>query len=204
MWRRSIWAPLCPLVTRWGQWNRPSISPTQKGELGFSVWDTRCEKTAARKTRHVKKKVEQNRDIHVQLHSELFQLSSIRIVIYSILDDQLIAAGNRWILNLKTIHLHSLDHHQLFHQWLRLTGQIHGPFQHYESVNWREGGADWRVTLHRQHQGDTEERGKQSHGRLIWMEWIQVNNVCRYLGTMSVLTLLPVTSSPLISSSVFG
>lgn len=36
-WRQSISAPLCPLVTQWGQWSKPSRSPRQTEQWGFSV-----------------------------------------------------------------------------------------------------------------------------------------------------------------------
>lgn len=56
------------------------------------------------------------------------------------------------------VHLHSLDHHQLLHQWLRLPGQIHGPLQHDEGVDGWKGGM---VALLGQHHGNTEEEREE-------------------------------------------
>lgn len=55
-------------------------------------------------------------------------------------------------------HLHSLDHHQLLHQRLDLPNQIHGRLQHNEGMNWWEGGTHWKLTLHREHAGNTVEK----------------------------------------------
>lgn len=152
MWRQSIWAPLCPLVTRWGQWSRPSRSPGQKEEQEFSVEDIQYE-TIADKIKRLEQLTYSL--ISGQCNRDTFE-SKTKEVLSS--NSQCIVCNN----NISR-HLHSLDHHQLLHQWLCLPSQIHGPFQHDEGVDWWERGMHLRVTLYRQHQGNTEERVKSWH-----------------------------------------
>lgn len=53
-------------------------------------------------------------------------------------------------------YLYPLDHSELLGQLLHFPCEVHGPLQHDEGVDRREGCLDGRLTLDTQHLWDTE------------------------------------------------